>query len=149
MNNNQDVMLQMAVTNGKALVILSLINRPDIYMDVVKEIEKNMDLELTSHRHSLDVKAEGTRILYKGSFKEYKDIEQKAEFIMKNPIRFDINFNGYVFEGMMPKGVLDNLRNNNVKEIIFQVSNQFVKGRKSYIKMNQVVVTGIKNISFS
>ncbi|QDP39365.1 RNA polymerase alpha/RpoL/Rpb11 family protein [Radiobacillus deserti] len=146
-NNQKDQMLQIAIADGKALVILSMIKCGNEFDLLVKSINRSMELELISHETSINMEIEGEKHSFKGLFKEYSDTKKQASFVMKHPILFCIDFGDFRYEGMMPKGTRENLRRHNVKEIVFAVSNQVAPSYATKSKkMKKVTISGISNI---
>lgn len=55
-NNHDDEMLQVAIADGKAIIMLSLINRADLFNEIVRGISKNVNLELFQRKRRLTLK---------------------------------------------------------------------------------------------
>ncbi|HHY74903.1 MAG TPA: hypothetical protein GX497_17075 [Bacillus bacterium] len=78
---------------------------------------------------------------------EGKEYNFKGSFVMNHPVLFRLDFGGFRYEGLMPKGTSDNLRKSKVKEIVFEVTNQIVPTfATNNVKMDKFTVTGIKDI---
>ncbi|PMC35741.1 hypothetical protein CJ195_18355 [Bacillus sp. UMB0899] len=144
-NDNEDIMLSVAFAKKKAIIMLSLIEREDIYNEVIQGIMANMELELVSkQRFNL---GQDVRQLTDNRFmKEYRDKETKARFIMTNSQRFSVEFGEYKYEGYFPVGTREKFQRG-VKEVTFYVSNAMkVKERPTSMSINRFAVTEIKKI---
>ncbi|MGX1447699.1 hypothetical protein ACUXOD_001447 [Bacillus sp. 153480037-1] len=144
-NDNEDIMLSVAIAKKKAIIMLSLIEREYIYNEVIQGIMANMELELVS-KQRLNL-GQDVRTLTDNRFmKEYRDKEKKARFIMTDSQKFSVEFGQYKYEGYFPVGTREKFQRG-VNEVTFYVSNAMkVEDRPTIMEINRFAVTGIKNI---
>ncbi|MCR6112638.1 hypothetical protein HXA35_20075 [Bacillus sp. A301a_S52] len=144
-NDNEDILLSVAIAKKKAIIMLSLIEREDIYNEVVQGIMANMELELVS-KQRLNLGQDVRKITDNRFMKEYRDKETKARFIMTDSQKFSVEFGQYKYEGYFPIGTREKFQRG-VKEVTFYVSNAMkVEERPTIMEINRFAVTGIKNI---
>lgn len=146
MLNNQNELLQLAIADGKVIVILSLIDRDDLFKEVVEGIMANTQLELISEKKRLESEFDGKKVIFKGLMKEYRDVAKEATFVMVDSERFGLEFGHYKYEGFFAKGIRRKIEKE-IKEVVFDVTNTLTVGKlPTRLGMNKFTITGIKNI---
>jgi hypothetical protein len=145
-NDNEDIMLSVAIAKEKAIIMLSLIEREDIYNEVTQGILANLELEPISKQKRLNLGKDARHFTDNRFMKEYRDNEEKARFIMTDSQKFSLEFGQYKYEGYFPIGTRMKFQRG-VKEVTFYVSNAMkMKERPTSMAINRFAVSGIKNI---
>ncbi len=96
-NDNEDIMLSVAIAKEKAIIMLSLIEREDIYNEVTQGILANMELEPISKQKRLNLGQDARHFTDNRFMKEYRDNEEKARFIMTDSQKFSLEFGQYKY----------------------------------------------------
>jgi|GEM_PF-5839363 len=148
MVDDKNERLYVTCRENQGLVILSLVDRNERFIELVSEILRHTDLIKVTKKANTVSKDNRKRKVH-SKISEFEDYRKQISFVSQTNGEFHIDFNGYGFKGNMDLN-MGKVMKENVKKMSFIIINAVTQddGRKVQ-DISTFAVKGIKSIEFN